>query len=58
MPRATKRIIYFLKKLHVLFIDDDEFAQMQIAKNIGSSINLEVCSCFDEATIKLKTGAF
>ena len=34
----------FLKKLHVLLIDDDEFAQMQIAKNIGNSINLEVCS--------------
>jgi DNA-binding NarL/FixJ family response regulator len=48
----------FLKKIHVLLIDDDEFAQMQIAKNIGSSINLEVCSTVDDASNKLKKVRF
>jgi len=48
----------FLKKLHVLVIEDDEFAQMQIAKNIGNSINLEVCSSVDNASIKLKREHF
>ena len=47
-----------LKKLHVLFIEDDEFAQMQIAKNIGNSINLEVCSTVDDASTTLKMKRF
>ncbi len=48
----------FLKKLHVLLIDDDEFAQMKIAKSVGSSIKLEVCSSVDDASIKLKKERF
>ena len=47
-----------LKKLHVLLIEDDEFAQMQIAKNIGNSINLEVCSICRRRIHKVKDGAF
>ena len=47
-----------LKKLHVLLIEDDEFAQMQIAKNIGNSINLEVCSTVDDASTTLKVMRF
>ena len=56
--KSDEKDYLFLKKLHVLLIDDDEFAQMQIAKNIGNSINLKVCNSVDDATIKLKMERF
>src|SRR6476661_3094768 len=47
-----------LKKLRVLLVDDDEFTQMQIARNIGNSISLETCTSVDEAAKKLKIEHF
>lgn len=43
----------FVKKLHVLLIDDDEFAQFKILSNIGSSINMDICSNVIYAATKL-----
>ena len=56
--KSDEKDYLFVKKLRVLLIDDDGFAQMQIAKNIGPSINLEICSSVDEASITLKKEHF
>ncbi|HEX9320344.1 MAG TPA: hypothetical protein VF884_15535 [Nitrososphaeraceae archaeon] len=44
----------FVKKLRVLLIDDDEFAQLKIQGNIGSSIKLDTCSNIADASTMLK----
>lgn len=48
----------FVKKLHVLLVDDDEFAQLKIQGNIGGSILLDKCSSVTDASIMLKNGKY
>jgi DNA-binding NarL/FixJ family response regulator len=48
----------FEKKLHVLIIDDDDFAQSKIQKNLDNSINFDSCRNVAEASIKLQKGHY
>jgi len=51
--KSDDRDYLFVKKLRVLLIDDDEFAQFKILRNIGSSINLDICSNVSDASTKI-----
>ena len=48
----------FVKKLHVLLVDDDEFAQLKIQGNMGSSIMLDKCANVTDASVMLKNGNY
>jgi DNA-binding NarL/FixJ family response regulator len=56
--KSDEKDYLFIKKLHVLLIDDDEFAQYKIQRNIGSSINLDTCSNVVDASEKLPKGQY
>lgn len=50
---SDERDYLFVKKLHVLLIDDDEFAQFKILRNIGSSIILDTCANVTDGLVRL-----
>jgi DNA-binding NarL/FixJ family response regulator len=56
--KSDEKDYLFIKKLHVLLIDDDEFAQYKIRKSIGSSINLDTCSNVTEGANRLSKGHY
>jgi DNA-binding NarL/FixJ family response regulator len=56
--KSDEKDYFFLRKLHVLLVDDDEFAQSKISRNIGSSINLDICPNVSDASDKLKSDQY
>ncbi len=56
--KADERDFVVAKVIRVLYIDEDRFAQYNIRKNIGESIQLESCLSPNEADKKLREGTF
>ncbi|MDQ5870247.1 MAG: hypothetical protein M3530_11055, partial [Thermoproteota archaeon] len=56
--KSDEKDYLFVKKIRVLLIDDDEFAQFNISRNIGNSIQLDTCSSVTAASDKLKGGHY
>jgi DNA-binding NarL/FixJ family response regulator len=56
--KADERDFVVAKVIKVLYIDEDRFAQYNIRKNIGNSIQIESCLSANEAEKKLREETF